>query len=67
MEPAKELEVFSRLAGDSRFELWLTEQHGEAVKYLTEAREPVAIHRAQGKALFIADMKKLLEKGKNLR
>lgn len=65
--PAQVVEIFARLAGDSRFEAWLTTQHADAVKYLVEARDPVALHRAQGKALFIDEMAKLLAKGKALR
>lgn len=65
MTPKEEVEVFSRLGG--QFEKWLDMQQTDAVKYLTSAGDPMAIYRAQGKALLIEEMRKLLIAGKNLR
>lgn len=67
MDPNKEVEVFARVAGDPRFEVWLAEQQADAMKYLVQATDPLVIHRAQGKILFIEMMTKLLAKGKSLR
>lgn len=63
MTPAQEIELFARMP-TNQFEAWLDEQHAVAVRYLSEAMEPVAIHRAQGKVLFINEMKKLLARTK---
>lgn len=65
-EPNRELEVFARLASPP-FEAWLAAEEAQVVSYLKSAGDAVAIHRAQGKALFIDDMKKLLAKAKSLR
>jgi|LauGreDrversion4_2_1035121.scaffolds.fasta_scaffold15969_6 hypothetical protein len=67
MTPDKELKLFAHIGGYNEFLEWLDRQHEDAVKYLVEARDPVAIHRAQGKALFVADMKKLVSKARELR
>jgi DNA recombination-dependent growth factor C len=67
MDASKELLLFSKLAGFTGFEDWLREQDADATKYLKSAGDTMAIHRAQGKALFIEEMTKLLAKGKTLR
>ena len=43
-----ELESFRRIAGDNPFRAWLESQRDESVKYLVNAVDPVAVHRAQG-------------------
>lgn len=67
MTPSEEVDLFSRLAGFNHFVAWLDREEASAMKYLIGSSEPVALHRAQGKALFIDEMKKLLAKGKSLR
>lgn len=67
MEPTKVLELFRQLSAHNGLDAWLKHEKADAVKYLVEARDPVAIHRAQGKSLFIDEMTKLLDKVKNLR
>jgi hypothetical protein len=67
MTPEKTLRLFLHLSGHAELVEWLDAQHDEAVKYLVEARDPVAIHRAQGKAAFVAEIKKLLYKSRELR
>lgn len=66
MTPQEEMEVFSQLGGVHRFEKWLSEQEAMTIKYLREA-DGVALHRSQGKALFIEEMKKLLAKARTIR
>ena len=66
MTPQEELELFSRTPVN-QFEKWLDDQEAEAVKYLKASSDPTALARAQGKALFIDEMKKLLAKAKSLR
>jgi hypothetical protein len=60
----KDLEVFQRLPA-SLLRPWLTKERDEAYKYLAEAPDPVAIHRAQGKVQFIQRMQDLLDKSQN--
>lgn len=67
MTGLQEAELFARLGSDSRFEAWLAESKADAIKYLAGSVDAVALHRAQGKYLFIEEMEKLLAKGKTLR
>jgi len=62
-----ELEYFARIAGDNPFRQWLEKQRDESIKYLIEATDTVAIHRAQGQALFVNKLIANLDKAKNLR
>lgn len=52
-------EIFSRLPA-SVLNPWLAKERDEAYKYLAEATDPVAIHRAQGKVQFIQRMQNML-------
>ncbi|NVN99232.1 MAG: hypothetical protein HXX17_07910 [Geobacteraceae bacterium] len=63
MTGAEELEIFARIGGQ-RFEAYLDKELVSTTKYLTQATEPLQIYRAQGKALFIEEMKKLLAASK---
>jgi hypothetical protein len=65
MNGLQEKELFARMP-ISQFEQWLGEHMEQCTQYLTSASDPVAIHRAQGKALFISEMKKLLAAAKTL-
>lgn len=67
MKAEQENELFARLAGDSRLEAWLNDKHAEAIRFLVEGTDAQMMNRAQGKARFIEDMKKLLLHGKTLR
>jgi hypothetical protein len=67
MERMDEVKLFCHLGSYNEFTSWLKAQHEDAVKYLVEGREPVVIHRAQGKILFIEEMMKLANKSRNLR
>jgi hypothetical protein len=62
-----ELESFRRIAGDNPFRAWLESQRDESVKYLVNAVDPVAVHRAQGQVQLVEKMLVLLDKAKNLR
>jgi hypothetical protein len=66
MTPQEELDLFTRLPAN-QLEKWLDGHEADAVKFLKASSDPVALARAQGKALFIDEMKKLLAKAKNLR
>ena len=57
MTPSEEKELFSRLGGHL-FEKWLDSELVDAMKYLMQATDPVALHRAQGTALFIEKINK---------
>ena len=63
----KDVEYFVRIAGDNLFRQWLEKERAEAIKYLTGAAEPVALHRAQGKVQLLDDLLVRLEAAKNLR
>lgn len=67
MDTAKEMSLFARLAGVQGFDEWLRDADTDAMKYLKSSVDPMAIHRAQGKSLFIEEMTKLLAKAKDLR
>ena len=67
MQPAKVMELFRQLSAHNGLGEYLQHERDESVKYLMEGRDPVVIHRAQGKSLFIDEMTKLLDKAKNLR
>ena len=67
MTPEKKLKLFSHIGGYNELLAWLDEAYDEAVKYLVEARDPVAFHRAQGRAAFLLEMKKLVGKARELR
>jgi hypothetical protein len=67
MDNDRLLKTFNRLYGDSDFLRWLDEERASAVKYLVAASDPVLIHRAQGKAVFIEEILKLLDKAKSMR
>ena len=67
MDNDRLLRTFSRLNNDSDFLRWLEEERLNAVKYLVGASDVVQIHRAQGKATFIEEMLKLLDKAKSMR
>jgi hypothetical protein len=58
-------EVFGQLA-NTKFEAWLNAQEAITTKYLREA-DGIALHRAQGKALFIEEMKKQLTHARTVR
>jgi hypothetical protein len=63
MTGAEELDVFARVGGQ-RFEAYLDKEMASAMNYLRQSTDPIQIHRAQGKALFIEEMKKLLAAAK---
>jgi hypothetical protein len=55
-----DLETFKRLPA-SILRPWLIHERDEAYKYLVEATDTVAIHRAQGKIQLVQRMLKLLD------
>lgn len=57
------LAMFAQVgANHPRLREWLEAERASAVKYLLQASDPVAIHRAQGKAQFIDELLGLLQK-----
>ena len=61
MTPAEQIEreraAWRRIGAESPWLVEsLTRDWQDAVKYLTDAPDPVAIHRSQGKARFINDL-----------
>ena len=59
MTAQEERELFHRL-NSGQFDAWLDGQYQSSIKYLISATDTVAINRAQGRAQFIDEIKKLL-------
>ena len=49
-------QAFAQVAGDHRFKRWLEMQREDAIKYLSQATDPMMIYRAQGKLGLVEDM-----------
>lgn len=61
MEKDKTLQLFAQVnANNPHLAAWLKDERETAVKYLTQARDPVVIHQAQGRVVFIETMLDLL-------
>lgn len=59
--------LFARLNGMPGFREWLQHERDEAYKYLINASEPFAIHRAQGKLQLLEEAVRLLDRVRSLQ
>ena len=66
MNNKEEMELFAVFSRSSRFMEWLEWQEAEVVKTLKVA-DGTMLAKAQGKAIFIDEMKKLLVAAKSLQ
>ena len=66
MSDLKDLEVFQRLPVNV-IRPWLEKEQAEALRLLTQGVDTVAIYRAQGRALFIEHLLKLLTAAQSTR
>lgn len=68
MTGQEELIMFARIraSGGNQLEEWMAEKEASAVKTMA-AGDGVVMHRAQGRYLFLDEIKKLLDASKNAR
>lgn len=63
----KDIELFSYVAGDRKFQTWLENQLKADYARLARATEEVGIHRLQGRILLMEEIQEYIAKAKGLR